>query len=202
VKEQDKTNKRLVGKLFVVVIAMFGFGYALVPLYNLLCDVTGLNGKPQRSEDIAVADVDSERWVTVEFTGQANSALPWEFYPIKSSIRVHPGQVMVAKYYARNRDTRAITGQAVPSVTPNRAAPHFKKIECFCFTQQTLAPGEAKEMPIRFVVDRKLGKEVDRITLSYTFFNIDHKIGDMTKKETVVHNHAQETNLVSVKPGI
>ncbi|GMR20845.1 MAG: cytochrome c oxidase assembly protein [Gammaproteobacteria bacterium] len=200
-KEQDKINKRLAGKLFVVVIAMFGFGYALVPLYNLLCDVTGLNGKTQRSEDITVADVDRERWVTVEFTGQANSALPWDFYPMQGSMRVHPGQVMVAKYYARNRDTRAFTGQAVPSVAPNRAAPHFKKIECFCFTQQTLAPGEAKEMPIRFVVDRKLGKEVDRITLSYTFFNIDHKISDMTKKETVVHNHVQETNLVSVEPG-
>lgn len=168
-------NKRTLVKLSLVAVAMFGFGYALIPLYDLLCDITGINGKTGRTDAVAAAkaDVDTSRWVTVEFTGQSTSGLPWEFKPMQHKMKVHPGETVVAMYYARNTSNEVITGQAIPSVVPNRAAPHFKKTECFCFTQQTLQPGESKEMPVRFVVNAKLPQMVETITLSYAFFNTD-----------------------------
>ena len=169
------TNRRLAVKLFVVVILMFGFGYVLVPLYDVICDITGLNGKTGRIEAGAARreNVDVNRWVTVEFTGSAMAGLPWEFRPIQNKLRVHPGETAVVKYYARNNSDETIVGQAVPSVTPSRAAARFNKIECFCFTKQELKGGEAREMPVRFVVDAGLPAEVTTITLSYAFFNID-----------------------------
>lgn len=170
-----RTNARLAAKLALVAVAMFGFGYALTPLYNLFCEIAGINGKVGRApaDIVAAAQVDQSRVVTVEFTGHAASGLPWEFRPMTKKLQVHPGEAVVTSYYARNTASEPITGQAVPSVTPGRAAPHFKKIECFCFTEQKLAPGEAREMPVRFIVTPGLSPEVHTITLSYAFFNID-----------------------------
>lgn len=170
-----RANKRLIGVLATVAVLMFGFGYVLVPLYDLLCEVTGLNGKTGKTDIVAAEDQqqDVTRLVTVEFTGHTDTGLPWEFRALQKKMQVTPGKLMVAKYYARNTSNETITGQAVPSVAPNRAASHFKKVECFCFSKQTLKPGEAKEMTIRFIVDSRLAKEVDTITLSYAFFNTD-----------------------------
>lgn len=168
-------NGRLTRKLWLATLAMFGFGFALVPLYNVFCQITGLNGKTGRVEAQAsqAMAVDESRWVTVEFTASVNSGMPWEFKAKQTRMRVHPGATYTAAYYARNTAAETITGQAVPSVTPGRAASHFNKIECFCFDRQELKAGERKEMPVRFVVDRNLPPEVSTVTLSYTFFNVD-----------------------------
>jgi cytochrome c oxidase assembly protein subunit 11 len=164
----------LVIKLAVVTVAMFGFGYALSPIYDLMCKAFGLNGKTGRIEEQAtVQPVDANRTVTVELTGLATSGLPWEFRPLTKKIEVHPGKTMEVKYLVRNLAQEEITGQAIPSVAPGVSATHFKKIECFCFTQQTLKPGETREMPVRFVVDAGLDKDVRTITLSYSFFNVN-----------------------------
>jgi cytochrome c oxidase assembly protein subunit 11 len=172
-----RQNRTLVRKLVVVTIAMFGFGFALVPLYDVLCEVTGLNGKTGQvtAQSVQSARVDTSRWVTIEFTGSVNSGLPWEFRPVVKRVRVHPGQVAEASYFARNLAGETIAGQAVPSVTPRSAAAHFKKIECFCFNRQELKPKEGKEMPLRYIVQPDLPPEVQTITLSYTFFNADQK---------------------------
>ena len=167
-------NRRLVIKLAVVTVAMFGFGYALSPIYDLMCKAFGLNGKTGRIEEQAtVQPVDANRTVTVELTGLATSGLPWEFRPLTKKIEVHPGKTMEVKYLVRNLAQEEITGQAIPSVAPGVSATHFKKVECFCFTQQTLNPGETREMPVRFVVDAGLDKDVRTITLSYSFFNVN-----------------------------
>lgn len=168
-------NNRLLRKLLLVTVAMFGFGFALIPLYSVFCQITGLNGKTQRIDAQASQDlsVDETRWVNVEFTASVNNGMPWEFKPTQTRMRVHPGKVYTTVYYARNRAAEAITGQAVPSVAPGLAAAHFKKLECFCFDRQSLQAGEAKQMPVRFVVDRKLAPDIQTVTLSYTFFNVD-----------------------------
>ena len=158
-------------KLAAVAIGMFAFGYALVPFYDVICRVTGLNGKTARAEASVTESIDDSRWVTVEFTGNAMSGLPWEFRPLQKSVRVHPGEIRVISYEARNTTDETIVGQAVPSVAPSRAATYMKKIECFCFSQQKLAAGETRVMPVRFFVDRDIPKNVTTLTLSYAFFN-------------------------------
>ena len=174
-KNRKRDNRRLALILGGVTLAMFGFGYALSPMYDLMCKTFGLNGKTERLDaQAAVAQpVDMSRTVTVEFTGLATSGLPWEFRPLTRKLELHPGETAEVKYLARNLAKEQITGQAVPSVTPGESAPHFKKIECFCFTQQTLKPGETREMPVRFYVDAGLDRDVRTITLSYSFFNTD-----------------------------
>jgi cytochrome c oxidase assembly protein subunit 11 len=164
-----------VWRLGLVAAAMFAFGYALVPLYDVLCEVTGLNGKTGRAEATVVSQPVENRWVTVEFTGTRMRGLPWEFRPAQTSMRVRPGELSLALYEARNTAAETVTGQAVPSVAPNRAALHFKKVECFCFTQQTLKAGETRKMPVRFVVSPDLPKDITTVTLSYSFFNIDRQ---------------------------
>lgn len=179
-------NRRTLGRLLLVAVAMFGFGYALVPLYDLLCDITGLNGKTGRIDARAVAaPVDKSRLVTVEFTGHATTGLPWSLRPMQKKLRLHPGESAVASYWVKNTSNEVITGQAIPSVAPGRAAPYFKKIECFCFSRQSLQPGEEMEMTVRFVVQPRLGREVDRITLSYTFFNTDKASAKKYEKHAV-----------------
>jgi cytochrome c oxidase assembly protein subunit 11 len=170
--QRSRANRRLVIRLAVVVVVMFGFGFALVPLYDVFCKVTGLNGKTGRIElEKALSEkVDEQRMVTVEFLATVSSDLPWEFSPLVKKVKVHPGAVTEVKYFARNPTDNAITGQAVPSLAPGRAARYFNKTECFCFTQQTLGPREAREMPIRFVVDPDLPAEVKTVSLSYTFY--------------------------------
>jgi len=200
-KELQRTNKRTMRRLFVVTLAMFGFGYALVPLYDVFCELTGINGKTKRGT-IEQAQVDTKRWVTVEFTGHTSTDLAWEFRPEQFKMRVHPGQVVVANYIARNTTNIPVTGRAVPSVTPNRAARHFKKIECFCFTEQTLKAGEAKKMPVQFYVDRDIPEEVDTITLSYAFFNLDKFKASNKNAGTPVAAEGHRVSGQQVKPGV
>ena len=194
-RRTEQTNRRTGLKLTVVALGMFVFGYALVPLYDVLCEATGLNGKTGRVEATASSKIDESRWVTVEFTGNSMGGLPWEFSPQQKTLRVHPGEVAVAYYEARNTAAETITGQAVPSVAPGIAAAHFKKIECFCFSQQQLKAGEQKRMPVRFVVSTDLPKEVSTVTLSYAFFNSDQlsakKYGG-NAPEVASHEHHTE----------
>lgn len=170
-----RANRRMAVVLGIVTVAMFGFGYALAPMYDLMCQAFGFNGKTGRADasTVAAQPVDTARTVTVEFTGLATTGLPWEFKPLTKKLAVHPGEVREVKYWVRNTTSETITGQAVPSVAPGLTAGHFKKIECFCFSQQTLKPGEAREMPVRFVVEPGLDPKVQTVTLSYTFFNTD-----------------------------
>lgn len=165
-------HEKTVFKLLLTVVFMFGFGYALVPLYDVFCDITGLNGKTgQVSVQAAQAGtVDTERTVTVEFVATVNQGLNWQFKPVTHRMIVHPGQIYTVDYVAENPSTQPITAQAVPSVAPGRGGIYFNKTECFCFTQQTLAAGERKLMPVRFVVDPLLPGDISTLTLSYTFF--------------------------------
>ncbi len=164
-------NKRLGFKLLWLVAGAIAFTVALVPLYNVLCSLTGLNGKTVNSAQLASQRVDETRWVTVGFTSSVMPGLGWNFYPKQSSVKVHPGKIETVLFEAKNITNEVVVGQAVPSVSPGIASPHFKKIECFCFTRQSLNPGEVKEMPLRFYVSPDLPKDVSQITLSYAFYN-------------------------------
>lgn len=171
-----RDHDRLIGRLVLAVCASAAFGFALVPLYDTLCRVAGLNGKTF-SRGGLVADggapldrVDRTRLVTVEFTGTVMPGLPWEMRPLKNSVELHPGEMQQIAFLVRNTADHAVVGQAVPSVTPGQAAQYFHKIECFCFNQQTLGPGEAREMPLMFIVKPELDGDVRTITLSYAFF--------------------------------
>ena len=167
-EEATRTAK----KLFVFAIAMFGFGYAMVPLYDVICDVTGLNGKTGEISQTAVETgyVDMERLVMVQFDTNVNTALPWNFKATEYTMKVHPGEIAEAVFVVENNSDKDIVGQAVPSVAPSQASLFFNKTECFCFTQQVLAPYERKEMIVRFVVDSELPETIKTMTLSYTFF--------------------------------
>ena len=170
--ERQQANRRVLKRLGISAVLMFGFGFAMVPLYDVFCDITGINGKTGRIEQEAALsqEVDEARLVTVEFLATVNSKLPWEFKPMIRKIKVHPGEVTEVNYFARNKTDRLVAGQAIPSLAPGLAAKYFNKTECFCFTRQTLQPGESKEMPLRFVVDPQLPEEIRTVSLSYTFF--------------------------------
>ena len=169
-REATRTAK----KLAVFALAMFGFGYALVPLYDVFCEVVGINGKTgalsQAEAEASV--VDMNRQVTVQFDTNVNADFPWEFTAMAHNIKVHPGEVGEVMFIAENKSDRTIVGRAVPSVAPTTASLYFNKTECFCFTEQTLAPGERKEMPVRFIVDADLPDKIKMMTLSYTFFEL------------------------------
>lgn len=169
-----RDHGRLIGKLVLLVAASSAFGIALVPLYDTLCRVVGLNGKTFSAGGLAaekpVERVDRSRLVKVEFTGTVMPGLPWELRPLQSSVELHPGEMQQVAFLVRNTASEPVTGQAIPSVTPGQAAQHFHKIECFCFNQQVLAPGEAREMPLMFIVKPELDADVSTITLSYAFF--------------------------------
>jgi cytochrome c oxidase assembly protein subunit 11 len=173
-QEQAKANTRLLVKLVVVVVGMFGFGFAMIPLYNVLCDVTGINGKTGTltAEQAGQLIADETRTVTVEFIANLNQSLNWEFRPNVRKMQVHPGKVYSTSFYARNKTGKRMVGQAVPSVAPNEAAAHFSKTECFCFTTQTFESGEGRDMPLRFVIDPRLSEDINTVSLSYTFFDI------------------------------
>ena len=174
-------NTRMVGKLAVVVCAMFGFGYALVPMYKAICEFTGINvlalGEQavpgQRATLPANTQVDTSRTITIEF--DANSRGPWYFKPAQRSVQVHPGELTTVMYEFQNTQNRRMSAQAIPSYAPQQAQAHFNKLECFCFNQYTLDPGEKKSWPVAFVIDPKLSKDVTTITLSYTFFEVGGK---------------------------
>jgi cytochrome c oxidase assembly protein subunit 11 len=173
-------NRRMVGKLVAVTALMFGFGYALVPIYRTICEALGVNvlarSEVQSGEAVGAignSQVDLSRIVTIEF--DANSRGPWDFKPAQAKVDVHPGEVTTVMYEFRNRQNRTMAAQAFPSYAPSEAMAHFKKLECFCFTEHVLKPGESKQWPVVFVVDRKLPKDVRTITLSYTFFEVGGK---------------------------
>nr|WP_244847768.1 cytochrome c oxidase assembly protein [Caballeronia sp. SL2Y3] len=167
-------NRSMLLKLFVVAAMMFGFGFALVPMYRAICQITGINNLVQRdvgAREAKNTQVDASRTVSIEF--DANARGPLQFKPEQSNLDIHPGEVMTVMYQVTNEQGRTVKAQAIPSYAPKQATEFFKKIECFCFTQQTLAPNETKRMPVVFVVDPKLPKDVKTITLSYTFFELD-----------------------------
>jgi len=159
--------------LALLAVGMFGFAFALVPLYEVFCELTGLNGKTSAREVVTNPErVDRERTVTVQFLARVGKGLPWEFRPTEHSMRVQPGEIHTTHYYVRNRAGKTVTGQAVPSVSPGQAALHLKKIECFCFTQQQLLANEEREISLRFYVDAELPREINTLTLSYTMFPV------------------------------
>lgn len=184
-------HNRLIGKLLLMVAGAFVFAFALVPLYDVLCAATGFNGKTAgpgvgsgvirdgfgvgglQTAAAPASKVDTGRTVRVEFTGTVMPGLPWDMRPLTISLDIHPGELQQVSYLVRNTSNRTVVGQAVPSVTPGQAAQHFEKIECFCFSQQTLGPGEAREMPLAFIVKPEVDRNISHITLSYAFFSID-----------------------------
>jgi cytochrome c oxidase assembly protein subunit 11 len=169
-------NRRLRMRLSLAALAMFGFGYALVPFYDAICSALGVNDLLKADVRPANTQVDATRTVTVELDANAHD-LPWRFRPLVRHITVHPGELATVEYEIANVRSTPVTAQAVPSYGPALAARHFRKIECFCFTQQTLAAGETRRMPVAFVVDPKLPRDVHTITLSYTFFEVAGRAG-------------------------
>ncbi|HZF84473.1 MAG TPA: cytochrome c oxidase assembly protein [Burkholderiaceae bacterium] len=181
-----RENVRMVGKLAVVTAGMFAFGYALVPLYRAICEVTGINVLARSELEVpggakggaqvklpANTQVDTSRTITVEF--DANARGLWEFAPAQRSMQVHPGELHTVMYEFQNTQNRRMAAQAIPSYAPQQAAPYFNKLECFCFNQYTLDAGEKKQWPVAFVIDPKISKDVKTITLSYTFFEVGGK---------------------------
>lgn len=170
-------------KLVAIPVLMFGFGFALVPLYDVFCAVTGLNGKTGRVEAAAVdpRQVDTSRTITVRFMSNSGTGLPWNFKPMQSEMEVHPGQIYQASYQVSSRSDHETHGQAIPSLSPGIASLYFNKTECFCFNQQTLKANETRDMPLRFVIEHDLPEEIVEVTLSYTFFNIDQDKADSNK---------------------
>ena len=179
-------NRQLLTKLLVITVAMFGFGYALVPMYRAICDALGINILSLSEQRTAPGaswtgikakpntQVDTSRTITVEF--DANARGPWDFKPAVRSMQVHPGEMTTVMYEFQNIQNRTMAAQAIPSYAPSQASPHFNKLECFCFNEYVLKPGEKKAWPVVFVIDPKLPKDVTTITLSYTFFEVGGKV--------------------------
>jgi len=170
-ERNTRANRRLLLKLGVIVVAMFGFGYALVPFYEKICEVTGLRNIAQ-ADVVANTQVDASRTVRIEFDANLRN-MPWAFRPITPVKDVHPGELARVEFEVVNATDHPVTGQAIPSYGPQYAAQYFKKLECFCFAKQTLGPGEMRRMPVVFVVDPTAPKDLATITLSYTFFAVE-----------------------------
>lgn len=169
-----RSNRKLILILLGVVLGMFGFGFALVPMYTLLCKTEGINGKtggPTAAGD--TREVDYSRTVKVQFLANTNAYLPWAFYPENKSVQIHPGENKLVHFYAENNSGQQMTVQAIPSVTPGLAAKYIRKTECFCFTQQTFKQGEKRDMPVLFHIDPSLPNDITLLTLSYTMFNAE-----------------------------
>lgn len=172
--ENQSNNRDTLKKLLVITALMFGFGFALVPFYKKICEVTGVNNLLKADIAPVNTQVDTARTVNISFDANANH-LAWTFKPLTAGISIHPGQLTTVMYEVTNTKDVAVTGQAIPSYAPTQAAGYFKKLECFCFTQQTLGPRETKQFPVVFVIDPELHKDISNITLSYTFFEIAGK---------------------------
>ncbi|MFZ6774138.1 cytochrome c oxidase assembly protein [Undibacterium sp. SXout7W] len=171
-----KLNASMLGKLLVIAVMMFGFGYALVPIYKQICEITGVNiltPKDISVKEISNSQIDRSREITVEF--DANTQGPWRFRPTVSSMKVHPGEMSQIVYEVVNKQAYKMDAQAIPSYAPQQASNYFKKMECFCFKQQTLEANEARQMPVVFYIDPALPRDVKTITLSYTFFEVGGK---------------------------
>lgn len=188
---QQNNNAKVARRLAFAVVGMFGFGFAMVPLYSLFCDVTGINfagsstnGGRVALEDVAFGGVDESRLITVEFDITLNADLPWDVTPEMKRIQVHPGKAYEVMFTAENKTDDVVVTQAVPGITPWQATEHFSKVECFCFSQQTLQPREKKSMPLRFVIDKRLPDKYQVVTLSYTFMDTDRSKALKTKHIT------------------
>ena len=165
------SNRLMLRKLLVITVVMFGFAFALVPFYKKICEVTGVNDI--KTEMLGKnTQIDSTRWITVEFLANLNEQLPWKFTPLQTSVKIRPGELTQVEYEVTNTTGHEIVGQAIPSYGPALAGQFFKKIQCFCFSQQTLRPYERRRMPVIFVLDTNIPTDVNTITLSYTFFEL------------------------------
>ncbi|MFA0086619.1 cytochrome c oxidase assembly protein [Vibrio sp. E150_011] len=184
------SNKKLTGWLCVAVVGMFGFGFALVPLYDVMCDVLGINGKTNTVSAVQPVgmQVDESRKIRVEFMAHINPDMPWSFAPQKVSMDVHPGEVIQTAYLATNNTSQSLVGQAVPSVSPGTGAVYFNKIECFCFNQQPLDANANAEMPLIFYIEPDVPESIHTLTLSYTLYNITSSVSSDATTTTNVQN--------------
>jgi cytochrome c oxidase assembly protein subunit 11 len=169
-------NKIMMRKLLVVACAMFGFGFALVPFYKKICEVAGINNVV-KADIVTNAQVDTTRLITMEFDTNVRNGLRWSFRPLEKTVRFHPGELVSVTFEVTNQSDRAVTAQAIPSWGPQLAGLHLKKLDCFCFTQQTLQPGEVRRMPVVFVIQKTLPADVSVVTMSYTFFPVEGRSG-------------------------
>lgn len=188
---EQQGSKKLLLTLVLVIIGMFGFAFALVPLYEVICEVTGLNGKPANeasSSPLAVNPDEKTREITVEFLANTSTGMPWDFKPVVSRVKVVPGESRTVEFYVKNRSQSTIVGQAIPSISPGLAAAHLKKIECFCFNEQLLEGGNDTKMPLVFYIDPELPKNIKTLTLSYTLYNITETAGLTASTHSVQGN--------------
>ncbi len=184
--------------LSVLAVGMLGFAYALVPLYDVFCELTGINGKTsgRAADPNTVSEVllnPSDREVTIQFLAQVGNGMPWEFRPTEHRMQVRLGEINTTNYFARNRSAQAVTGQAVPSVTPGYAAKHLHKVECFCFTQQRLEAGEDVRMPVRFYIDDDLPADLHTLSLSYTVFKVPERVPERVSERPVQRASSEAT---------
>ncbi len=186
-EEQSQSNRKLTLKLLMAVVAMFGFGFALVPLYDVMCDTLGINGKTNTESVLQPQGMvpDESRSIRVEFMAHRNHDMPWSFEPKQAFMQVHPGQVIQTAFLAKNLSDRDIVGQAVPSVSPGLGASYFNKIECFCFNQQPLAGKAQAEMPLIFYIEPDIPDSIHTLTLSYTLYDITQKADPVAKVASV-----------------
>lgn len=174
--EAKLTNQQLIKRLLLIVLGMFGFGFALVPLYNVFCEITGINGKTNTEAATYQANhIDTSRSIKVQFITRTSSGLAWAFEPMVSEVNLHPGEMKLVKFYAKNNADKHIIGQAIPSVSPGLAANYLHKIECFCFNQQPLEARQAVEMPVQFYLDESIPNDIHTLTLSYTLYDVTDK---------------------------
>ena len=170
-QQTKRINRQMFVRLSVFALVMFGFGYAMVPYYKMFCEVTGINNLLQPDSIVKNTQVDTSRWVTLEFDANTHG-MPWQFAPVQRSVRVHPGEMTQDAFEIKNNGSSTLVGQAIPSYGPKHGAAFVKKLECFCFKQQVLAAGESRHMPVQFVIDPALPASVTTLTLSYTFFEV------------------------------
>jgi cytochrome c oxidase assembly protein subunit 11 len=177
---RERDNKKLTLKLLAFALGSFAFGFALVPLYDVLCDITGFGDQSQLAiARMAVEAPDDSRTITVDFVAELPTVGNWEFRPTVASMQIHPGRLYKTEFFAHNLTGHATTAQAVPNIAPGKAAGYFRKTECFCFTPQNFAVNEQRPMVVRFVVDPAIPRSVDRITLSYTFYDEFTRVGSL-----------------------
>jgi cytochrome c oxidase assembly protein subunit 11 len=169
-----RRHRSLVIKLVALTAASFAFGFAMVPFYDTFCRAVGLNGKTLKdavaAQDVAPIKLDASRTLTVQFMATQMPGLPWEIRPLEPVIHLHPGELRTTRYLVRNTSNQTVVGQAIPSISPGQAAAQMHKLECFCFRQQTLGPGESREMPLTFIINPELDKDIQELTLAYAFF--------------------------------
>lgn len=192
-------GKRTALKLALIPLAMFGFGYALVPLYNVFCDITGLGGRGVKQADAATLDaagIDRGRDIRVEFVTSVNGDLPWEFKALTGTTRINPGALNKAEFVVENTSDQSVVGRAIYNVTPSVASVYFSKTECFCFTEQALAPGEKMIMPVRYMIDTELPDNIKGVTLSYTFFELSDTSKSANAKKAAAVSEIQQAEKI------